>query len=349
MVRQRAKANIPRRPEPAARRKVAEPHRGPGSAGAAGKDTHLSASDKSPAQRYAAFRNDVLPRLVTVMADPSLAENARIAASDTAAQALRTVSVDAWTKAKDATTASAALRDAMQYATGDTLRSLYEDFKVLSEMLTEQRAAEPNRPIVNAAWRGGPVILGTLAFIVTLQLLSRELQRPFTSSRAVPPSHVSVPERPKQLAADTHANTAQGTGRFGFAKSTTRELEAEQRVITEQTQIAQQLESQYREASSLLHEQESEANNLEQQLREQSRQIDRERSFVDPSDPTSIEYSHTKEDYHKNLVKQATTARAAAEALGDPLNTLGQRVSAQNALVNRLVDSYNAKVQHVDR
>ncbi len=327
------------------RAKVAEPHRGSGSGKAVAA---LSGSDKSPAQRYAAFKDDVLPRLVTIMADQSLSEEARIAASDAAAQALRTVSVDAWTKAKDATTASAALRDAMQYATGDTLKNLYEDFKILNEMLTEQRAAEPNRPIVDAAWRAGPVILGALAFIVTLQLLSREIRGSYTSSRTLPP-HVSVPDSPKPLAADTPAHTAQATEKFRIAKSTARELDGEQRVIAEQKQIAQQLENQYREASSLLHEQESEANNLEQQLHEQSRQNNRERSFVDPSDPNSIEYSHSKEDHYKNLVKQATTARAAADALVDPLNTLGQRVSAQNALVNRLVDSYSAKDPHVDR
>jgi hypothetical protein len=224
---------------------------------------------------------------------------ARIAASETPAQALRTVSFDAWTKVR-------------------------------------------NRPIVDAAWRAGPVILGALAFIVALQLLSRELQGSYTSPRTLPSPHVSVPDSPKQLAADTRANTAPATERLRVAKSTARELDEEQRVIAEQKQIAQQLESQYREASSLLHEQESEANNLEQQLHEQSRQIDRERFFVDPSDSSSIEYSHSKEDHYKNLVKQATTARATADALVDPLNTLGQRVSAQNALVNRLVDSYNA-------
>jgi hypothetical protein len=306
---------------------------------------------ESPAQRYAAFGRDVLPLWTAILADLPLSEEGRSAAADAAAQVLRTISIDAWTKARDASTASAALKDARKYAIGDSLQSqLYEDFSILTEILSEQGAAERKRPIAGAAWCAGALILCTLAVMVTVHLSKSVPQNSGTSSSTVAPSFRGFPDTPEQPAADSNLNATAVTGRiYRVSNHVTGELDGDQRVIAEQKQLAQQLEAQYRDAVSVSHEQESEANDLEQQVHEQSTQNDREWLRVDNSDPSNLEDFHSKVDYYNSLVNRATTARAAANALVDPRNTLGQRVNAQNAYVNRLIDDYNAKARRVDK
>jgi hypothetical protein len=307
---------------------------------------NVSGSAKSPARRYAAFKRDVLPRLTTTLAKPRLSEAGRIAVSHAAARVLRTISVDAWTKAKDAKTASAALKHAMQYAVDDVLRGLYEDFKILNDILFEQGAAERKRPITDAMWRAGTLILSTLSMVVTLYL-SRAPHDWGIASLAIPSSRGVIRVTTQQSVAGSNAS-ASATGRADHHRAAN-ELNEKQRVIAEQQLIAEQLAAEYRDAASVLHQQESEANNLEQQLHEQSRQIAREMHMLNTSDLSGVEELHSKEDYYNSLGNQARIARNTANALVDPLNALGQRVSGQNALVNGLVDDYNAKTQRIDR
>ena len=311
----------------------------------------VSGRAESPAQRYATFGRDVLPVLTAIVADLPLSEEGRSAAADAAAQVLRTISIDAWTKARDTNTAAAALRDARKYAIGDSLQSqLYEDFSILAEILSEQGVAERKRPIAGVAWCAGALILCTLAVTVTVHLSKSAPQNSGTLSSTVPSPNPAAPDPPVEPAADSHANATDVTGRaYGVSNYAAGELDGDPRVIAEQKQLAQQLEAQYRDASSVFHEQESEANVLEQQVREQSTQNDREWLRVDNSDPSSLESFHSKVDYYNGLVSRASTARAASNALLESLTTLDQRVNAQNAYVNRLIDDYNAKARRVDK
>jgi hypothetical protein len=306
---------------------------------------------ESPAQRYAAFGRDVLPLLTAILADLPPSEEGRSAAADASAQVLRTISIDAWTKTRDAATASAALKDARKYAIGDSLQSqLYEDFSILTEILSEQAAAERKRPIAVAAWGAVALILCTLAVIVTVHLSKSVPQNSGTVSSTVALSNRAVPDTPEQPAAHSNANATDASERvYRASNHVAGELDGDLRVLAEQKQLAQQLEAQYRDALSVSHEQESEANDLEQRVHEQSTQNDREWLRVDSSDPSTLEDFHSKVDYYNTLVGRASTARAAANALVDPLNTLGQRVKAQNAYVNRLIDDYNVKARRVDK
>jgi hypothetical protein len=306
---------------------------------------------ESPAQRYAAFGRDVLPLLTAILADWPLSEECRSAAADTAAQVLRTISIDAWTKARDANTASAALKDARKYAIGDSLQSqLYEDSNIFTEILSEQGARERKRPIAGAGWCTGALTLCTLAVIVTVHLSKSVPQSSGTASSTVAPSNRGIPDTPERPAADSNSNAAAVTGRiYRVQNYAAAEPDGDQRVIVEQKQAAQQLEAQYRDALSVFHEQELEANDLEQQVHEQSTQNDREWLRVDNSDPSNLEDVHSKVDYYNSLVNRASTARAAANALVDPLNTLGQRVNGQNAYMNRLIGDHNAKGRRVDK
>jgi hypothetical protein len=226
---------------------------------------------------------------------------------------------------------------------------LHEDLSILTEILSEQDAAERKRSIVGAAWCAGALILCTLAVMVAVQLSKSVPQNSGTSSSTVPPSNRAVPDTPEQPAADSNANATHVTGGiYRVPNYVAAERGGDQRVIAEQKQLAKQLEAQYREALSVLHEQELEANDLEQQVHAQSTQNDREWLRMDNSDPSHLEDFHGKVDYYSSLVSRASTARAAANALVEPLNTLGQRVKAQNAYVNRLIDDYNAKARRVD-
>jgi hypothetical protein len=306
---------------------------------------------ESPARRYARFGRDVLPVLTAIVADLPHSEECRSAAADAAAQVLRTISIDAWTKARDANTASAALKDARKYAVGDSLQSqLHEDFSILTEILSGQDAAERKRLIAGAAWCAGALILCSLAVVVTVHLSKSVPQNSGTPSSTVAPSIRAFPDTPEQPAADANANATAVTGRiYRVPNDAAGERDGDQRVIAEQKQLAQELEAQYRDASSVSLEQESEASDLEKQVHEQSTQNDREWLRVDNSDPSNLEDFHSKVDYYNSLVSRASTARAAANALVEPLNTLGQRVKAQNAYVNRLIDDYNAKARRVDK
>jgi hypothetical protein len=306
---------------------------------------------ESPARRYARFGHDVLPVLTAIVADLPLSEECRSAAADAAARVLRTISIDAWTKARDADTASAALNGARKYAIGDSLQSqLYEDFSILTEILSEQGAPERKRPFSGAAWCAGALTLCTLAVILTVHLSKSVPQNSGTASSTVAPSIRAIPDTPEPPAAYSNSNAAVATGQiYRVPNYAAAEPDGDQRVTVEQKQAAQQLEAQYRDALSVFHEQELEANDLEQQLREQSTQIDSERLLVDNSDPSSLEDVHSKIDYYNSLVSRARTAQAATNALVEPLNALGQRVNGQNAYVNRPIDDYNARARRVDK
>jgi len=300
----------------------------------------LNGSGENPAQRYAAFGREVLPKLIAAAVDRPLSDEGRISALNAASRVLRTISVDAWTKGNDAITASAALQDALKYASDETLRSLYEDYKILNDILIEQGAAGRGRPTVDAKWRAGALILcALLAFAATLQLsntVPRDSDRP------------SVTLRP-QSTAPSIAKPTGVTGGLRVVAPTRDELDLDQRFIAEQKRIAAQLEAEYRDASSLLHERESEANNLEQQLLDQSRHLNRGRSSASDADPSVVDARQKNQDYYNTLVNQASESRAAAGALVDPLNALGERVSRQNLYVNRLLDDYDAKLKRLGK
>jgi hypothetical protein len=239
----------------------------------------------------------------------------------------------------------------MNHAESAALQSqLYEDFRSHAEVVTEQGGAKRRRLRLVAAWCAGAVILSTLAVIVNTHLSKSLPQDSFTSSSAVETSNRAVPDTPEQWAADSNTNAIHEIGQDNRAPNSMPDaLDGDRRAIAEQMQTAEQLEAQYRDAMSEFREQELEANNLEQQVHEQSTQIIRARLLVENSDPSSVEDFHGKEDYYNSLVNRTSTARAATNALVDPLNTLGQRVSAQKAYLNRLIDDYNAKLRHVDR
>jgi len=294
----------------------------------------VNASAERPAHRYAAFERDVLPLLTTTVAEVPLSVEAWTAVSDAAARALRTISIDAWTKDRDALTAAAALKDARTHALSDALRNLlYEDSTRHTELLTERNAAKRKRLTGGAAWCAGAVLLSMLAIVVSSHRSTPWVLGLNTSSWSKQSAHgvffeVSAADESGQI--DRVRNDPAG------------ELAGGQNTGGEQGHTAQQLEADYHDAWSVFHEQELEADNLEQQAREQSMQLDVERRRVNNSDPSALEDFHSKEDYFNSLVHQASAGRAAANALADSLKSLSQRVHDQHADEARVTNDHNA-------
>jgi hypothetical protein len=298
--------------------------------------------------RHAVRDETPVPLFKTLTALNGSAE--RSAHQYAASPVLRTNSIDDQTKSRGATTASAALMGAVKNAVRDALESQPgDDLTSVTEIVTERGAATRKRLNVRAAWWAGAIITSTLAIFVRMHLPRLLSQDSGASASAVQPSTWAVPDTLKEPA-DSNANTTDETGQtYRLPIYWAGERDGDKGVIAEQQKIAEQLEAQYMDALSEFHQQESEANDLEQQVHEQSTQIDSERLLVDNSDPSSLENFHSKMDYYDSLVERASTARVAYNALGNPLNILSQRVSAQNAYVNRMIHAYNAKSGRVDR
>jgi hypothetical protein len=290
-------------------------------------------STECPAHRYAAFGREVLPLLTTTVTDVPLSVAAWTAASDAAARVLRTISKDAWPKARDAPTASAALKDARTHALSDALRNLLDkDSTSLDALVTEYNSVRRNRLIGGAAWCAGAVVLSVLASLVNSHRPIPWQLDVTTGASVVPPARW----------ASSGVNAALASGQDDRVRNDVAgELAGGMSAVDEQAHTAQLLEAQYYDAWSVFHEQELEANVLEQQAREQLTQIDAARLRVNNSDPAALEDLHGKEDYYSSLVRRASAARVAANALVDPLNALSQRVSAQNAFKDRLLSDHN--------
>jgi hypothetical protein len=301
-------------------------------------------STETPITRLEAFDKSVAPLLSKVLADLPASEEARSTIADAAAQVLRDISIDAWNKTKDGTTAMAAVKRAMQYASGEEIKAkLYDDFTALNRLTEERKTIERKKTFKVLAGIGGGILflLWISGVFDGSKPPSQTTSGSAQTNTGLPPAadqSVGMPSTPAASAED-HVQRS-----YRVPSSANAELERDSAAIEVQKSLAHQLENQFNEAKSALADKKARADALERELDALKEQIDQAQPYVDNSDSTSVANFNSRVDRYNGLLRQVREQRRSANALVEPFNDLVDKVNAQNHLVNEMVDAYNAKL-----
>jgi len=274
-------------------------------------------SKDPPGSKLRWFKRDVLPALAEAASISGVSSSFGPLAAETEASAelanvaaivLRGISIDAWNTSEDRATAVDANGLALQYASKPELRKQLSDDQVaLQRMLasSQERAVGPQQAGNNSSSSSGGVgclvVLGIVGVLAAFGSCNSNKQSSTNSSYSAPSTPTPSAYNPPATSGANAGNT------YRVPRSMSSAL------------------SQERQSVELAKAQ---AESLSNQLESLSREIERDRLYLDRTSQFSVDALNRKVSQHNSLLEQAR---------------------AQDRLVNQMVADYNAKLQRYAR
>lgn len=245
----------------------------------------------SPFERLELFRNKASPLLTFVTSELAAADPARDQLWDTAATALRELSVEFWNTSQDIANAEATIGMAMQFVrTAETRKQLLADQKHLADIRAQRIAAAEARKLAEEkAGRNrliGWLVGGGVVVLVIIAANSDPKPRSsYTPKSYTPPA----------------TNYASGTGNtYRVPSYASAELDRERQSIESKRTAVTLLQSQVEALGS---------------------QIERERPYVDNTSQFAIDAFNRKVNDYNALMQRAQMQQAALNQVIDSYNT----------------------------
>jgi hypothetical protein len=292
---------------------------------------------------------------------------------ESAAIVLRNISLDAWNNHRDQTTAIDANELALQYATKPELRSRLIDDRLAmghasppasesTNRYTPPRSASPHRHESNLEilkqHKGFVAAAAIVVVIVLANINSCDGPSPsVTATSQRPPVQATprwevtqpivTPAAQPQYPPRTRSSSAEQT--YRITPNLSAELDRDKQAIDTEKAKSARMEALLEASNTEVEAKKAEVDELDSAADTLSRQIERDRIYLDRTSQFEIDSFNLKVDRYNAALRNRKAEVQVFNEMVETHNTMVQQLKTQNRLVNQMVDNYNAKLQQSGR